>query len=77
MGYLQELRADVTTRLERLDTSCREDVKTLVNFISNAVLDSYRNGEKNARQTARKTKREGKGADAPKGKQHGAKRSDG
>lgn len=77
MGYLQELRADITTRLEALDTSCREDVKTLVNFISNAVLDSYRNGEKRARQTARDKKREGKGADAPKGKQQGASRSDG
>ena len=59
----------------KLDTSCREDVKTLVNFISNAVLDSYRNGEKRARQAARKEKREGKGADAPKGETSGAARS--
>ena len=58
MGYLKDFRADITARVEALDTSCREDVQTFVNFITNAVLDSYRNGEKRARGAARKDAQE-------------------
>ena len=57
MGYLKEFRADVTERIEALDTQCREDVATLVNFIVNIVLESYRNGEKKTRAAQRDEKR--------------------
>jgi hypothetical protein len=46
MGYLNELRDDVTKRLEALDAQSREDVQAFLNFIANAVLESYRNGQK-------------------------------
>jgi hypothetical protein len=46
MGYLNELRDDVTKRLEALDTQSRDDVQAFLNFIANVVLESYRNGQK-------------------------------
>ena len=46
MGYLQELRADITKRIAALDTQCREDVDEFLNVVANTVLESYRNGQK-------------------------------
>ena len=63
MGYLKDFRTDVATRLESLDTQCREDVQTLVNFIASAVLESFRNGEKRGRAATREERKAGKGAD--------------
>jgi len=63
MGYLKDFRGDVTARLDALDTQCREDVQTFVNFIANAVLESYRNGEKRGRAATREERKAGKGAD--------------
>ena len=62
MGYLKDFRTDVATRLESLDTQCREDVQTFVNFIASAVLESYRNGEKRGRAATREERKAGKGA---------------
>lgn len=63
MGYLKDFRDDVTARIEALDTQCRDDVAALVNFIVNAVLSSYRNGQKDARP---QKKREGRKDRTPK-----------
>jgi hypothetical protein len=61
MGYLKDFREDVTRRLEALDTQCRADVQEFLNVIANAVLESYRNGEKRGRAAAAEA-REGQGA---------------
>ena len=74
MGYLKDFRADVTERLETLDTQCREDVQAFLNVISNAVLASYRNGEKHGYEMARTKAREEKGAAAPEKKRAGKQR---
>ena len=56
MGYLNEFRATFSKRLEGLDAEAREQT---LNEACNALLASYRNGQKSARAE----RREKRGAD--------------
>lgn len=57
MGYIKDLREDITKRLEALDTQCREDVQAFLNVIANAVLDSYKNGQKSVQAEKREERK--------------------
>jgi hypothetical protein len=50
MGYLKEFREKLTEKLEALDEKSRQEV---ANFVADAVLESYRNGQKSRAEKSR------------------------
>ncbi len=65
MGYLKDFRENFAKRIEALDP---EEMKEALNFATNALLESYRNGQK-AQGAKRKDAR---GAKAKKAKGEGS-----
>lgn len=57
MGYLKDFRENFAKRIEALDP---EEMKEALNFATNALLESYRNGQK-AQGAKRKDARGAKG----------------
>ncbi len=53
MGYLKDFRESFEKRLESLDP---EEMKEALNVACNALLESYRNGQKSAKQEMRAAK---------------------
>ncbi len=56
MGYLKDFRESFAKRLNALDP---EEMKEALNIACNALLESYRNGQKSAQEEARASKKEG------------------
>ncbi len=56
MGYLKDFRESFAKRLNSLDP---EEMKEALNIACNALLESYRNGQKSAQEEARASKKEG------------------
>jgi hypothetical protein len=50
MGYLKDFRESFAQRLNALDP---EEMKEALNVACNALLESYRNGQKSAHQESR------------------------
>jgi hypothetical protein len=69
MGYLKDFRESFAKRLEALDP---EEMQETLNVACNALLESYRNGQKSAQPQTREERtdmrNEGRGASAPAGK---------
>jgi hypothetical protein len=69
MGYLKDFRESFAKRLDELDP---EAMKEALNVACNALLESYRNGQKSAQEQARTVRKdahkEETGAGAPAGR---------
>jgi hypothetical protein len=55
MGYLKDFRESFAKRLDALDP---EEMKEALNVACNALLESYRNGQKSVQEEARKKRDE-------------------
>lgn len=55
MGYLKDFRESFAKRLNALDP---EEMKEALNVACNALLESYRNGQKSAHQELRAKEKE-------------------
>jgi hypothetical protein len=62
MGYLKDFRESFAQRLNALDP---EEMKEALNVACNALLESYRNGQKSAQEAARASKKGGNDAKRP------------